>query len=124
MIISKRRVMAPQNAANPTVNASVSTSGDPKVVLRLFFGAPASVRPICLSIIFSPFPRRARTCCFYCNNDRRSEEGFHLYSRTAKKGYSLKPSFRQTGFSQTQGHETLGPWLSLFRLRRSLPTGR
>jgi hypothetical protein len=35
-IISKRRVMVPQNAANPTVNATVSTSGDPKVVLRLF----------------------------------------------------------------------------------------
>ena len=36
MIISKRRVMAPQNAANPTVNASVSTWAAPKVVLRLF----------------------------------------------------------------------------------------
>jgi len=31
-----------------------------------------------------------------------SEEGFHLYSRTAKKGSSRKPSFRQTGFSETQ----------------------
>ena len=29
-----------------------------------------------------------------------SEEGFHLYSRTAKKGSSRKPSFRQTGFSE------------------------
>ena len=53
MIISKRRVMAPQNAVNPTVNASVSSWAAPKVVLRLFFGAPASVRPICLSIIIN-----------------------------------------------------------------------
>jgi hypothetical protein len=45
--------MVPQNPASPPVNASVSTSGAPKVVSRLFFGAPASVRPICLSIIIN-----------------------------------------------------------------------
>src|SRR5215212_7982825 len=51
--IIRRRVTAPQNAANPTVNASVSTWAAPKVVSRLFFGAPASVRPICFSIIIN-----------------------------------------------------------------------
>src|SRR5215203_1685888 len=53
MIVIIRTSTAPQNAANPPVNASVSTWAAPKVVLRLFFGAPASVRPICLSIIIN-----------------------------------------------------------------------
>src|ERR687893_617277 len=54
MIAIIRRVTAPQNAASPTINASVSTSGAPKGVSRLlFFGAPASVRPICFSIIIN-----------------------------------------------------------------------
>src|ERR671917_1444460 len=44
---------ATQNPPSPTINASVSTSGAPKVVSRLFFGAPASVRPICRSIIMN-----------------------------------------------------------------------
>jgi hypothetical protein len=36
MIVIIRISTAPQNAANPTVNASAIASGAPKVVLRLF----------------------------------------------------------------------------------------
>src|SRR5919112_5940850 len=51
MIAIIRRVTATQHPTNPTVNASVSTSAAPRVVSRLLLGAPASVRPICFSII-------------------------------------------------------------------------
>src|SRR3712207_36293 len=56
MIAVIKRSTAPQNAANTTTNASASTSAAPKVVSRLFFGAPASVRPICFSITINSFP--------------------------------------------------------------------
>jgi hypothetical protein len=53
MIAIIRRSTVPQNAANPTTNASVSTWAAPKIVSRIFFGAPASVRPIVFSIIIN-----------------------------------------------------------------------
>jgi hypothetical protein len=53
MIAIIRRSTAPPNAANPTSNISVSTWATPKGVSGLFFGAPASVRPIVFSIIIN-----------------------------------------------------------------------
>jgi hypothetical protein len=46
-----RRSKAPSNTANPTTNISVNTWATPKVVSGVFFGCPASVRPITFSIV-------------------------------------------------------------------------
>jgi hypothetical protein len=48
-----RRSKAPFNAINPTSNSSVNTWAAPKVVSGVFFGAPASVRPIVFSIVIN-----------------------------------------------------------------------
>jgi hypothetical protein len=53
MIATIRRSKHPLNAANPTSNISVNASAVPKVVSGLFFGCPASVRPIVFSIIIN-----------------------------------------------------------------------
>jgi hypothetical protein len=53
MIAIIRRSEPPPIAASPAVNASVIPWATPKVVSGLFFGAPASVRPICFSIIIN-----------------------------------------------------------------------
>jgi hypothetical protein len=50
MIAIIRRSKAPRNAPNPTSNISVNTWATPKVVSGVFFGCPASVRPITFSI--------------------------------------------------------------------------
>jgi hypothetical protein len=69
MIAVIERSTAPQNAANTTSNASVSTSAAPKVVSWLFFGAPASVRPIILSIIINSFLSTVDQC-YQSSKDR------------------------------------------------------
>ncbi len=53
MIAIIRRSEPPPIAANPPINASVITSAGPKVVSCPFFAAPASVRPLTLSIIIN-----------------------------------------------------------------------
>jgi hypothetical protein len=74
MIAVTRRIKATQNPPSPTVNARASTSGAPKVVSRLFFGAPASVRPTCLSIIINFLSSTSLGACadrlatFLCGN--------------------------------------------------------
>ena len=53
MIAIIRRSKPPLNAANPTSNIIVNTWATPKVVSGVFFGCPASVRPITFSIVIS-----------------------------------------------------------------------